>query len=192
VGVDKTYYWDDVQFLGSVIPAVPPSSSATLPVDFDGPGIYPLTDFGGNSSAIANDPVGGTNQVAQSTKTTAAALWAGTSIGTGTSSFMPLPFTTTDTVMTIRVYSPDANIPVRFKVETASNPAISVETEAMTTVANAWETLTFDFSNHVVGTAALDLANVYDKGSIFFNFGTDGAAVGVDKTYYWDDVQFGP
>jgi hypothetical protein len=30
----------------------------------------------------------------------------------------------------------------------------------------------------------------YDKASIFFNFGTDGAVAG-EKTYYFDDVLFG-
>ena len=39
------------------------------------------------------------------------------------------------------------------------------------------------------GTAPLDLANTYDKVSIFFNFGTDGDTAG-DKTYLWDDVEF--
>jgi hypothetical protein len=72
------------------------------------------------------------------------------------------------------VYSPDAGIPVRLKVEDRTDNTISVETEATTTVANAWETLTFDFSTPAAGTAALNLANTYDKASIFFNFGTDG------------------
>ena len=91
--------------------------------------------------------------------------------------------------MTVRVYSPDAGIPVRLKVEDRTDNTISVETEATTTVANAWETLTFDFSVTVAGTAALNLANTYDKASIFFNFGTDGATAG-DKTYLWEDLAF--
>ena len=91
--------------------------------------------------------------------------------------------------MTLRVYSPDAGIPVRLKVEDRTDNTISVDTEATTTVAGAWETLTFDFSNEVVGTAALNLANTYDKASVFFNFGTTGADAG-DKTYLWDDLAF--
>ncbi|MCK7481723.1 MAG: hypothetical protein M0C28_34545 [Candidatus Moduliflexus flocculans] len=66
----------------------------------------------------------------------------------------------------------------------------SVETEATTTVANAWETLTFDFANPAAGTPALNLANTYNKASIFFNFGVTGATAGA-KTYYFDDVAFG-
>ncbi|MCB9295199.1 MAG: fasciclin domain-containing protein [Lewinellaceae bacterium] len=41
-----------------------------------------------------------------------------------------------------------------------------------------------------MGTAAINFANTYDKISIFFNFGAEGAAAG-EQTYYWDDVEFG-
>jgi hypothetical protein len=90
--------------------------------------------------------------------------------------------------MSVLVWSPDAGIPIRLKAEDNTNPTISVETETMTTVAGQWETLVFDFSNEVMGTAALNLTNTYDMASIFFDFGTDGATNG-SKTYYFDDVQ---
>jgi hypothetical protein len=91
--------------------------------------------------------------------------------------------------MTMRVYSPDAGIPVRMKVEDPNDPTKSVETEDMTTVANAWETLEFDFSNEAPGTAAINFTYIYKKCSVFFNFGTTGAVAGA-KTYYFDDVRF--
>lgn len=103
-----------------------------------------------------------------------------------------IPFTMTETKMNIRVYSPNTGIPVRLKVEDASNGTISVETEDTTTVANTWETLEFDFSNHAMGTSALDTANTYNKISVFFHFGTNGAGIGADSVYYYDDVKFGP
>ena len=56
-------------------------------------------------------------------------------------------------------------------------------------MANAWETLTFDFANPASGTAALNSAYTYNKVSIFFNFGVTGATTGA-KTYYFDDVTF--
>ena len=59
-----------------------------------------------------------------------------------------------------------------------------------TTLAGQWQTLVFDFSNQAPGTAAINFANTYNKMSIFFNFGTSGATAG-EKTYYWDDMQFG-
>jgi hypothetical protein len=48
----------------------------------------------------------------------------------------PIPITASATTMSVRVYSPDAGIPVRLKIETVGDPTRSVETEAMTTVAN--------------------------------------------------------
>ncbi len=92
--------------------------------------------------------------------------------------------------MTVRVWSPDAGIQVRLKVEDAADGTKSVETEATTTVANGWETLTFDFANQAAGTAALNLAYSYTKVSIFLNFGVAGATAG-EKIYYFDDVAFG-
>jgi hypothetical protein len=53
-----------------------------------------------------------------------------------------------------------------------------------TTAANAWETLTFDFS-----TVGIDTNIEYNKAVIFFDFVVDKTADG--STYYWDDLQFG-
>jgi hypothetical protein len=79
---------------------------------------------------------------------------------------------------------------VRLKDSDQTNPTHSVETQATTTMAGAWEVLTFDFSNESAGTAALNLTYTFDKATIFFNFGTPGAVAG-EQTYYFDDVQFG-
>ena len=186
---EKTYYWDDVEFVaGPPMKAMP-----DLPITFDDTANvnYDLVDFGGNASELVVDPMGGTNLVVKSTKTNAAQIWAGTTAGGGGLA-NPVPFTANATSMTVRVYAPATGIPVRLKVEDAANGALSVETEAMTTMANAWETLTFDFSSPATGTPALDLNNTYDKASIFFNFGTDGMSLGADSVYYWDDVEFIP
>ena len=159
-----------------------------LPVTFDLQNVdYTLTDFGGNGTVLGSDPTNPINTVAITLKDATAQLWAGTTIGTNLGFANAIPFTATNRKMTIRVYSPDAGIPVRLKVEVHGQPTQSVETEAMTTVANAWETLTFDFNNQVTGTAAFNTAYAYDMASVFFNFGTDGATAGA-KTYYWDDV----
>lgn len=181
-----TFYQDDILFTdGSGL------SQIDLPVTFENPNVnYALTDFGGAYTVITQDPVNPGNNVAMTAKNTGAELWAGTTIGTAAGFANVIPFTATNRKMSVQVYSPDANIPVRLKIEVHGQPAISVETDAMTTVANAWEYLTFDFNNHVSGTPAFDSAMPYDLASIFFNFGTDGNTAG-DKTYYWDNVQFG-
>ena len=85
------------------------------------------------------------------------------------------------------VFSPAAGVPIRLKVESATDPTRSVETEAMTTAANAWQTLTFNFASQAAGTAALNLAFTYNKASVFPNFGKTGAAGG-GGTYYFDDL----
>jgi uncharacterized repeat protein (TIGR03803 family) len=74
-------------------------------------------------------------------------------------------------------------------VEDAADATRSVETEALTTRVNTWETLTFDFANQVAGTAALNLAYTYDRLSIYFDYGKTGAAGGAG-TFYFDDVLF--
>ncbi len=162
-----------------------------LPITFDDPSVdYIFTDFGGQETFLVTDPFDASNTVANTIKTSGAEVWAGTSIGSvfgGLAS--PIPFTATETSIGVRIYSPDAGIAVRLKVENSADPAQSVVTEATTTSSGIWDTLLFDFSNHSLGTAALDLSLTYDKVSISFNFGVSGADAG-ERTYLWDDVEF--
>jgi hypothetical protein len=149
-----------------------------------------FTGFGGAEDATKTcDPAGGTNQVAKVVKSAAAELWAGTTVWTGPNKTIgSIPFTSTRKKMSMQVWSPTAGIPVRLKLEDAADAARSVvETEAVTTGVNTWETLVFDFANPASGTAALNPAYVYTRGSVFFNVGTTGAAAGA-QTYYFDDL----
>jgi hypothetical protein len=186
--VDNTFYFDDVE--GPEYGGGVPSDPVTLPVTFDVGNVnYGLTDFGGNVSEIIVDPNNADNNIAQTIKTEAAETWAGTTVG-GTVGFpTPIPFVEGSTTMSVAVWSPTAGTPMRLKVEDSGDPTISVETEAISTVANEWEILLFDFSNEATGTAAINLAYSYNKASIFFNFGTTGAQAG-EQTYYWDDMEF--
>ena len=109
-------------------------------------------------------------------KSGTAELWAGTTISTLDNQAVGiLPIDADNTRMSVRVYSPDANIQVRLKAENSNNNTITVETEATVTVADEWETLTFDFAQQVSGTAELNQDATYDKISLFFNFGVIGA-----------------
>ena len=188
-----TYLFDDVRLTS----AQPVLSQMTLPVTFDSSSVnYGLVGFGGaEASSVITDPSVPTNKVAKVIKSATAELWAGTTVTAVTSNVQTgfsskIPFTVTDTKMNVRVYSPNAGIKIRLKVEDYLDGTKSVETEATSTVANAWETLTFDFATQASGTAALNLAYNYNKVSIFFNFGVTGATAG-EKTYYFDDVKFG-
>ncbi len=150
-----------------------------------------LTGFGGAEDAtITADPTDASNRVARVVKSATAELWAGTTVSICPSdAIVRLPFTSTLTTVTARVWAPAAGIPVRLKVEDAADPSKSAETEALTTVASGWQTLLFNFANPAAGTAALNLANTYNKASIFFNFGRTGAAGG-GGTFYFDDLAF--
>lgn len=177
-----TFLFDDIRLTNQL-----PVSLLTLPVTFDDPLVnYAVTDFGGNATVADVDPVNAANKVKKTTKTSGSQTWAGTTIGAGFTS--RIPFTATATQMTVRVYSPAAGLPVRLKVEDHTDNTKSVETEKLTTVANAWETLVFDFANQATGTSALNLTYNYDMASIFFDFNTAGNG----KVYYWDDITFLP
>ena len=187
----QTYFFDDIDIAGSGGGGGPVTFST---VTFDDPAVtYTLRGFGGaEDSTVAADPTGGTNNVVQVNRSAAADTFAGTVVSTGANeSIGDIPLDAANTTMSVRVYSPAAGIPVRLKIENSGDPAISVETETSTTAANTWETLTFDFTNEVSGTAAFDPAATYDKVVIFFNFGTDGATAGA-QTYFFDDIDVGP
>lgn len=175
-----TYLFDDIRLTNQL-----PVSLLTLPVTFDDPSVnYAVTDFGGNATVNDVDPGNAANKVKKTTKTSGAQTWAGTTIGAGFTS--KIPFTATATQMSIRVYSPATGLPIRLKVEDRTNNTRSVETEKLTTVANGWETIIFDFANQAPGTAALNLTYNYDMASVFFDFNTAGS----NKVFYWDDVKF--
>ena len=180
---DTVYYFDDVE----LVPGAVVLQQINLPVDFEAPNVdYTLTDFGGNATVLGVDPIDPLNTVAITTKGLGAETWAGTTVGTPSGFSSPIAFSNIDTKMTLKVYSPAAGIPVRLKVEDHTNNQISVETETLTTAANAWEIIEFDFANEAPGTATLDLANTYDMASVFFDFGTTGN----DDVFYWDNLEF--
>jgi len=164
-------------------------------ITFDSPDInYSFIDFGGTGgSAVVADPIGGANKVARVIRSDAAVVFAGTVVGTSGDTVGIIPFDADNTRMTVRVYSPAAGIPVRLKLQRSqddpNDPSNKVETEVLTTVANEWETLTFDFASQVPGTPPLNTSLLYDQLVIFFNFGKTGAQAGV-QTFYFDDVTF--
>ena len=178
---------DSVSISGPMAPP-PALSQIDLPVTFEDTTVdYTMTDFGGNVSTLVVDPTSASNKVMRVIKTAGAQTWAGTSICTPIGMASSVPFTSTDTRISVRVWSPYAGIPIRLKVENASNSLQSCETEDTTTVIG-WNNLMFDFNNPASGTAALNTAFSYNMASIFFDFNTAGAL----DTFYFDDVMFEP
>lgn len=160
-----------------------------LPINFQGSTTnYTVTDFGGNVSTLLVDPTNASNMVTRTVKTSGAALWAGTTMSTPIGFSSTIPFTVSNRKVYVSVWSPDAGIPVRLKIEVVGNPTQSCETQTNTTVVG-WQMMEFDFNNEASGTAAFNQTFNFNMMSIFFNFGTDGATAG-EKTYYFDNVSY--
>ncbi len=176
-----TYGWEVCGM--ECIPALP---APELPITFENEATidYSIRDFGGTVSMIAPDPTDPANTVVCTNKTAGAATWAGTVIADGGLA-TAIPFTIDQQKISVRVWSPAANVPVLLKVEYSSNPGVFSEVLATTTTAMMWETLVFDFS---MGNPPVNLANVYDKVVIFFNFGN----IGTNQIYYFDDIMMCP
>ena len=180
VFLDNFYFWRDATTL---------LAQMDLPVTFDDATVdYSLVGFGGaEGSTIVKDPTLATNKVAKVVKPAVSETWAGTTISAaaGLGFKNKIPFSTSVTKMSVRVWSPDAGTIIRLKVEDHADKNRTVETESTVTTAKGWETVEFDFAKPVSGTAALNLAYIYDKATIFFGFGTKGT----EKIYYFDDVK---
>jgi hypothetical protein len=77
---------------------------------------------------------------------------------------------------------------VLFKVQDAAAQAhdqMRAEAQVLTTLANEWEKLTFDFTDDLVA-GELDPSYSFTKKSIFFDYLVPAA----DQVFYWQDVTF--
>jgi hypothetical protein len=80
----------------------------------------------------------------------------------------------------VKVWSPRAGAKFLLKVENAANANQNFEKEVASTVANAWETLTFDYS-------AINTANPYNRIVVICDLGTVGSG-GTNWTWSFDDI----
>ena len=151
-----------------------------LPITFESSTInYAWNNFdGGNVTVIANPQSNGINtssKVAKMVKN-AGQPWAGSWIGLGNS----INFSA-NKIFRMKVFSPRVGAKVLLKVENAANTGINFEKETVTTVANAWEDLVFNFSS-------INTANTYEHIVIIFDNGTmgDGSS---NFTFLLDDIR---
>ena len=200
---NEVYYIDELKYTAKAADVTTVASFSSL--TYDEATAPTLTPFGVNTAPpeIVTDPSGGTNKVLKVYKVLGSEQWAGVTVSTAASQAVAtIPFTATAKTMTLRVYSPAVGVRVRLKVENAGDNTISCETDAITTSAGAWETLTFNFANPgtspPVGggaTAALNLTKTYNKVSIFSDFGLGAggyAALPENRIYYFDTLTFVP
>ena len=172
-GDGTTYYYDNIA------QATPPSNQVTLPLDFEDSNLdYGLIGFEGAESAVITNPdqsgINTSMNVVETTKTEGAQFFAGTLIPLD----VPIDFSVSERI-SIKTWSPKANIPVRLKLE-GDDPSQFVELDVNTTVANQWEELIWDFTGQTAGLQAT-------KVILFFEFVVD--LPGDGSTYYFDDIQ---
>jgi hypothetical protein len=173
-GSGKVFYWDDVIKLTTNY-----VESVSLPLTFESSSLtYTWNDFDGGVVTVLNNPQSGgintSTKVAKMVKNMGQ-IWGGSWIGLAA----PIDFSTKKTFK-VRVFSPRAGAKLLLKVENQTDGGINFEKEVATTVAGAWETLTFDYS-------AINTANSYQKIVLIFDLGTvgDGSA---NFTYLFDNI----
>ena len=167
-GDGSVYYYDDFQLVDDS------GSSLSSPIQsFDGDAPT-LTPFGNAGIAIISNPDSSgdntTAKVAQFTKASGAEVWAGVTLNTEVLDL------TNYSKISLKSWSPKVGATVLVKLENA-DASIVHEVPMNTTVANAWETLVYDFS----GAAAAD----YVKVIVFYDFGNTGDG----SVYYYDEIK---
>ncbi|MFZ1263540.1 MAG: hypothetical protein WAT34_08510 [Chitinophagaceae bacterium] len=151
-----------------------------LPITFESLTVnYTFTNFGGGAVTRINNPqssgINTSSKVGRMVKS-APEVWAGSLISIGT----PIDFSV-NRVFRMKVFSPRVGAKVLLKVENQTNGGIFFEKEVVTTVANTWEDLAFDFRT-------INTANSYQKVVLIFDNGTpgDGSA---NFTFLFDDIR---
>jgi len=179
-----TYQVKVVAYSGGVataemIKTVTITNPVVLPITFENATLnYQFSDFGNAAtSMVANPDISGINlsaHVAKSIKTPGAEVWAGTTMVLDSQ----INFTATQNKFRVKVWSPAVGVTVKFKIENLNDANTNFEVDQVTTVANSWQYLTYDFSG-------VDMSKSYSKAILFFNFGNNGTG----DTYYFDDIR---
>ncbi|NHN24805.1 hypothetical protein FIA58_003865 [Flavobacterium jejuense] len=167
-GVAITEYTEDVTITNPVL----------LPIDFESTTLnYAFTSFGGANTIVVPNPSidaeNGSNNVAQLTKGNGSEVWAGSFIELGEA----IDFSSMQKIK-IKSWSPEVGKTIKMKLENSTDSNIFLEVDLITTVANSWEELVFDFSG-------VNLANEYHKVVLFYDFGNAGTGA----NYYFDDIE---
>lgn len=182
-----TFYWDEIKQQAAAAAAKP-----EMPINFEANNLdYTWNGFGSSdfgpipAGVIANPDASGINtsgKVVQIEKLSGAQVWAGASMDLAG----PVNFANGTTVK-VKVWSPRIGTPILFKMEDSTspkdgngNPTVFVEVIVNSTVAMAWEELTFDLTSF----GAFSTANSYDRVILFPDFNTGGQG----DTFYFDDI----
>ncbi|MFM7646411.1 MAG: hypothetical protein ACKO41_06840 [Sphingomonadales bacterium] len=151
-----------------------------LPLTFESPTInYNWFNFDGGNVTIINNPqangINTSSKVARMIKN-AGQPWGG--------SFLTLSSNidfSANKIFRMKVFSPRVGAKVLLKVENSTNGAINFEKEVLTTVANAWEDLVFDYRT-------INASQNYNRIVIIFDNGTAGNG-SANFTFLFDDIR---
>ena len=166
---------DDIIYFDNITFGIPVLNPIDLPITFEDDQTPTFSDFNGSSTLLIPNPdASGANTSATVAQNTvpANAAFAGVNFQVDNIDI------TTDKVFSLSVWSSLPNIPVLLKLENASG--VNTERAAVTTTTNAWETISFDFTDEGQLT--------YQSVTIFMNFNMTDTA---DQVYYWDNLVLG-
>lgn len=136
------------------------------------------------SATVENDPVDSANKVGKLVKASSSEDWAGATVYTTESNKSVAQVDLSGSkVITMRVYAPAVGEKIRLVLESTADANAKIEADALTTKANAWETLSFNYGPPTAGTYSASAT--YNKISIFPAF-----LAKVDKTYYFDEIKY--
>jgi hypothetical protein len=170
-----TFHMDDFELVASLPPA-----PLSLPLTFESTTTtFGWFDFDGGQVTVINNPqssgINTSSRVCRMVKNPGQP-WGG--------SFLTLSSAmdfSTNKVFRMKVFSPRAGAKVLLKVENSANAGQNFEKEVVTTMANNWEDLVFDYSG-------INTANTYNRVVLIFDLGTpgDGSA---NFTFLFDDIR---
>ncbi|KRB56036.1 hypothetical protein [Flavobacterium sp. Root186] len=178
----KSVYIDNIYFYKAA------GESISLPIDFESANLtYTWGGFGNVDASVVTNPnktgLNVSNKVVKLDKKNGAETWGGASLN------FENPFDATKgTKVKVTVWSPKAGATILYKMELSTsppdgngNPSVNTEVQAVTTVANGWEVLTFDLTS----SASFNSTVKYDRVILFPDFGKTGTG----ETYYFDDIK---
>jgi hypothetical protein len=170
----ETIYLDNLYFYKTA------SETLSIPLDFESSELdYDFTDFDGGVVTVMDNPyasgVNTSSTVAQMIKYSGQ-TWGGSYIALDEA----IDFSE-GTTFQMKVYSPRVGADVLLKVENNSDSSIAYEVTATTTVVDAWETLTFDYSGITTSNSYQNVVLIFDNGTA-----GDGSS---DYTFYFDDIE---
>ncbi|SFQ50883.1 hypothetical protein [Flavobacterium akiainvivens] len=153
------------------------SNPVSLPLTFE-TNTYNFANFGNAVTTVIDNPdptgINTSSKVARQVKNAGSETWAGSLVTLDT----PITNLATMPYFKMKVWSPAVGTTFLLKIENLANNTINHEVQAVTTVANQWEELIYDFSN-------ADANQTYNNVVVFCNFNVTGAG----DEYYFDDVE---